>query len=662
MPPRISSTLGDISSDPSALGHMAFDASMEGHNEDAVTLIRAHINHFPEDRDAFLLLGDCLVSVGRHMEALEAYHRFESGGGDAETATDRCVRAVGLFSKGMADAPLFDWNALCSETVSLVKGLPRSRVKAASVRACEEWNSIRTSSDLRLATLRKRYLSGGDRVDLQFLIMPMLMFQAGYPPSGVGALMKHLKGEGFRSGVVDYNLDLWDTVDVRWQNHWTAPYSDHWRRRNLWLTGFGIALRNELRALAEILAELNTETIGLPCFRVNRQAVTEIIPILRRSLRSDQRILLGGPDLSESYLCLGRCGGVLDIVDACIVGEGEKSLTEVLRAWQNGDDVTAIPGVLTSGSRDSFEKTTLINRRELAGFPDFDREYIQRIPKPRTQVIVPSRGCPQRCDFCSDHLTWGTHRLREAEDVVEEIRHSVENHGVTSFFFADSATNIKIEFLETLCDLIIAEDWGLEIVTSMMVSNKMTPALCDKMRQAGFRALYTGVETGSPSVLKAMGKHGTVEEAARNLRLFHEAGMANKIFLLVGHPSEGVREFEQTVEFVRANHQCIDVIDMVYPCYIIRNTALWKRMVERGAQMPDGWGKWSAWAEGENDIAERLRRQRRLIDVAAELSIPIGLYMDTPNGNGNGAVVNLLGKPLDLLRRMKRWLLRTSHP
>jgi radical SAM superfamily enzyme YgiQ (UPF0313 family) len=199
----------------------------------------------------------------------------------------------------------------------------------------------------------------------------------------------------------------------------------------------------------------------------------------------------------------------------------------------------------------------------------------------------------------------------------------VRQYGISRFHLADTATNASPKNLGRLCDLLIDAKLGVSIRTSVLVSRQMTQELYSKMYRAGFDELHFGIESGSTTTLNVMGKRGGAEWAARNLAMAGKVGFHNRLFFIVGHPAEGEKEFQETLDFLGQNKKYIHEIAMVNPCHVFQDTRLHIGLHEKGVVMPEGWTSFASWAYGENTIVERLRRKTSLLERARDLGIPI---------------------------------------
>jgi anaerobic magnesium-protoporphyrin IX monomethyl ester cyclase len=67
-----------------------------------------------------------------------------------------------------------------------------------------------------------------------------------------------------------------------------------------------------------------------------------------------------------------------------------------------------------------------------------------------------------------------------------------------------------------------------------------------RMKAAGCRRVYLGLESGSQTTLQLMNKQVTVEEGIRAADLYREAGIDVAAFFIVGYPGETVASIEET--------------------------------------------------------------------------------------------------------------------
>jgi hypothetical protein len=80
---------------------------------------------------------------------------------------------------------------------------------------------------------------------------------------------------------------------------------------------------------------------------------------------------------------------------------------------------------------------------------------------------------------------------------------------------------------------------GLRLSWSAFVNpGHLDPELLDLMVRAGCDAVELGTDSGSPAILRSLGKSFTVEEVRRSSRLCRDAGVATAHYLLFGGPGE----------------------------------------------------------------------------------------------------------------------------
>ena len=75
----------------------------------------------------------------------------------------------------------------------------------------------------------------------------------------------------------------------------------------------------------------------------------------------------------------------------------------------------------------------------------------------------------------------------------------------------------------------------------------ITDGIATRMREAGCRRVYLGLESGSEATLRLMNKQVTVDDGVRAAHLYREAGIEVAAFFIVGYPGETVASIEQTL-------------------------------------------------------------------------------------------------------------------
>jgi hypothetical protein len=637
--------------DPKSIEHWtlsstAYEASVFGFMSDAVELLEKFIRMAPDDPQGHLAYGEALACCARVDEAVAAYAQSLACGGEEEAAAEHIVRSVAAAEPSLAASARIDAEQLEETCRRLLRqtagGRPAStlsrRLHEAVLRATAEQNRSHDDFPRRRDVYEACFKRLRDRsVDILFVVAPALNPRGGYPPYGIGILQEHLRQGGLSADIADVNLEIGRAAGES-DRRWFDPRElDAWARPYRFLTGPGFSFRQDLGEWARELSAAPARALGFSCFEVNRPGILWLVPRIKAA-RGDAYVVLGGADCFYPAQCDKRYESVVEHVDAFVVGEGEIATRQLLEALREGRDPGSLPGLYRPRMQapDGFQRALPVPAEDLKGFPRFDASYMARIPEPRTRLIATNRGCVNRCDFCYDHKAWQRFRLRDPDDVVEEIRYNIEEHGVRRFHLVDSATNASTRSLERLCDRLIAASLGAVISTSLMISDRMTPALFAKMKEAGFDLVFYGVESGSTPVLQAMGKRGGADEAKRNLRLSSQAGLRNFVFLIVGHPEETPERFEETVDFVRQSREWIDAIGMVNACFLHQESDLAERMRDRGVEGPPGWPGYSAWVDGDNHIAERLRRKETLVHLARDLEIPLAETFELTLGDSSG--------------------------
>ncbi|WP_033164063.1 B12-binding domain-containing radical SAM protein [Clostridium sp. KNHs205] len=258
-------------------------------------------------------------------------------------------------------------------------------------------------------------------------------------------------------------------------------------------------------------------------------------------------IICGGPHAtyeSEHILVEYKC------VDIVIRGEGEDTLLELMNYLiKDVGILSEIKGITfrCNGQIHSTEDRPLIEVLDKIPFP-----IRKQLDADSVVGIQTSRGCPGKCIFCcAAGLSGGSYRMRSPENVINEII-SLNNIGITKFFFQDDTVTVNINRLDKMLDLLeknkLDITWKAESRVDVLSKN---PYILKKMKRLGCTGLQFGIESGSQEVLDKLKKNITLEQIYKAILYAKEADIPVTCTLLIGHPFETLETMFETYEFAK---------------------------------------------------------------------------------------------------------------
>jgi len=341
-----------------------------------------------------------------------------------------------------------------------------------------------------------------------------------------------------------------------------------------------------------LVREQQPDLIGLSVMTFQRRSAFRLVARLR-GLRPDARIVVGGYDPS---LATDAWTGETPGVDFVVRGEGEQTLSELLRALEAGESLEGIQGL-------SFRANGRFCHNPPRPTRNLEDDSLQ-LPKRAARVlgghtllgkpidvIETSRGCTFDCSFCSIIAMRGRNFHRRGfERVIADIR-DARQHGARAIFIVDDNITLDVKRFEALCEAIVeAELDDLEYVVQAMTSAIADhgATLAPKMWRAGFRYVFLGIENILAEDL------GFLKAEAKNRR--HESGRSagnatlqaiehlhrNHLLvvggLIVGNPGDTRESIQANLDFAR---RYVDWPYIQHPTPY-PGTPMTKELLERG--------------------------------------------------------------------------------
>jgi hopanoid C-3 methylase len=297
-------------------------------------------------------------------------------------------------------------------------------------------------------------------------------------------------------------------------------------------------------------ARFAPDACGISCsFTVDIPRALRIAHDMKR-LRHPPFVFVGGHHASLNPQDLAS-----PFIDAVVVGEGEETARELIRAVDAGAPLEKVPGLVLNVSErqrataprpliPDLGQLPLPARHLTAGR---QRRYHLGLRGPLASLET-ARGCPFKCTFCS---VWrffqGQIRLKDPERVVEEIE-SIENRNI---FVTDDNFLASIGRAEAIADLLLRR--GIRkrfIIQARTDSIARHPDTVAKLREAGFATVFLGLEKIDSAEMRRIRKGNTVEANEQALAVLKKAGV-NIFGTLIVDPDYDERDFARLRDYVR---------------------------------------------------------------------------------------------------------------
>jgi len=239
-------------------------------------------------------------------------------------------------------------------------------------------------------------------------------------------------------------------------------------------------------------------------------------------------------------------------VDYVIVGEPEETVVCLARSLKTGIGVQVDGLALREQG-----KATLSGIRP--NIKPLDRLPFPLRPSLTTEesiCILASRGCYNRCSFCliptldGGRSAW---RGRTPDNVAAEIS-QIMACGKKNFYFVDpnfigpgkAGKERAMELGSILTGLGIT--FGMETR-----ANDITRALMQILVDAGLNTLLVGLESGSPHILRRLGKHTSTIQNEQAIAMVRESGLEPEIGFIMFDASSTLDDLTQNLSFLRRN-------------------------------------------------------------------------------------------------------------
>ena len=271
----------------------------------------------------------------------------------------------------------------------------------------------------------------------------------------------------------------------------------------------------------------DADVVGFSCTSPSFKHGIELAQILKNH-NPKLRTIFGGwhpSAIKEECITKG--------VDQIVVGEGEKAFLEILNG--NTDKVV-------TGKPVDFSELPWPDREVIQNWRTVD--LCEEMCGLRIASFQANRVCPFRCVFCSERKVTGVYnaktnpiRTRNIVDLLNEIEKVTKDYRLNFFKFVDATFDTSSEFVIRFCEEKIRRgnktEWEC-LIHASLANREMFKWL----RKVNCNQVDIGCESGSPKILKDIGKGITPERLIEVFNWAKEFGIKRRAFFILGMPNE----------------------------------------------------------------------------------------------------------------------------
>ena len=255
-------------------------------------------------------------------------------------------------------------------------------------------------------------------------------------------------------------------------------------------------------------------------------------------------------------------------IDFAMYGEVDLEFPAFIDALLQNQSIDHVPGLITRypGSRGYKINPPPKALQELDSLPFPARDLVNmeayfkigafHSPKSRSKrvlSVMASRGCPEKCTFCTTPETWGSKvRWRSTEHIIGEIRRDVASLQAGEIQFEDDTLTANRKRLLDLCSELekVGLPWCTPNGIKVNYHERQQYEMFRAMHDAGCYQVTLACETGVQRVMdEIVHKRLDINSIYPAIENAKKAGMLVHTFWILGFPGESIKEMEATIDF-----------------------------------------------------------------------------------------------------------------
>lgn len=290
---------------------------------------------------------------------------------------------------------------------------------------------------------------------------------------------------------------------------------------------------------------------------ISLQSTIHLLNYIEELKNMDAFTIVGGPVTLSPELILEFLP-----VDLVVIGEGENTIYNILRVFENITNPTGTDFKDISGVAFKNGTNTIITGK---GSPASLDGHLSMVPnnisseniRGANVYLETHRGCPGNCGFCGVPCFFGRKvRSRPLKDILKEVEHFLRNGaqriaisgGTGSLYGSSKFKNVDdeafVELLREISNLTGPKNLTIPDIRVDLISDDILEAI-NKYTNGW---VFFGIESGSDRVLKHMQKGITVDQIREAVDMARKHNIKTAGSFIVAYPGEEDEDFQATID------------------------------------------------------------------------------------------------------------------
>jgi radical SAM superfamily enzyme YgiQ (UPF0313 family) len=331
--------------------------------------------------------------------------------------------------------------------------------------------------------------------------------------------------------------------------------------------------------IVKVISSFSPDIVAISVLFSNFLDSAHTIARLVKKINKNTKVILGGNHISNAVIdykfsLLDKNSNLPDVIedleneniDFAIMGEGEMPMLKFVESIINNSAVDKVPGLVKKIGEKKYFMNPKSEKHNLNLLPRPARHLVNmeayfkigafqsaKARSKRVLSIMCSRGCPEKCTFCTTPQMWGANvRWRSTEHIMDEITNDVKDYKIGEIQFLDDTLTIHKQNLYSLCTELekLGVPWCTPNGTKVNYHLRDQADMYKKMADSGCYQITLACESGVQRVLNDLiDKRLPLETIYPAIEKAKKAGLLAHTYWILGYPGETYEEMQKTIDF-----------------------------------------------------------------------------------------------------------------